>query len=131
MLGVPLKKEVVMRRGGKIRQSNALVRTKRPYNLMQTQLFYVFLETLKTTDESFGPMESPVPVLRELLRGHYGSFYSDLREAAENLAGTTFGIRKPTGSWAFLTIFKRIEYLKAGDTNDVGYHNRNAYDVVR
>lgn len=131
MLSVPFSKDAALRKRGSVRQSNALVKSKRPLNLMQTQLFYIFLETIRTTDEKFDIIEISVPVLKELLRGSYGSFYDDLRSAAQALAGSTFSLLRPSGSWVFIPVFDRIEYLKSEEENEKGYTNRRPYDVVR
>lgn len=98
---------------------------------MQTQLFYIFLETIRTTDEKFDIVEISVPVLKELLRGFYGSFYDDLRTSAQALVGSTFSLSRPSGSWAVIPVFDRIEYLKSEEENEKGYVNRRPYDVVR
>lgn len=98
---------------------------------MQKRLFYVILETIRTTDTELGDVEFPVPLLRSLLSGTYGSFQNDLFNAAQGLVGTSFSILKPSGSWAITPIFDRIEYLKAGETNNRGYCNDTGEDVVR
>ena len=131
MLSVPYSKDAALRKRGTVRQSNALVKSKRPLNLMQTQLFYIFLETIRTTDEKFDIVEISVPVLKELLRGFYGSFYDDLRSSSQALVGTNFGLFRPSGSWVFIPVFDRIEYLKSEEENEKGYVNRRPYDVVR
>ena len=126
-----LPQEVSARRLGKVRQANALIRSKQPLDLMQKRLFYLILETIRTTDTQFSIVEFPVPLLKEILSGTYGTFYDDLKEAADGLVMTSFSLHRPSGSWATTPIFDRIEYLKTGDTNDQGYTNDNNYDVVR
>lgn len=131
MFKVPTKELAERRRGGKVRQANALIRSKQPLDLMQKRLFYVILETVRTTDTQLSDVEFPVPLLKELLNGSYGSFQADLFSAATGLVGTSFSVLKPSGSWATTPIFDRIEYLKAGETNDRGYKNSSGEDVVR
>ena len=131
MFKVPTKELAEKRRGGKVRQANALIRSKQPLDLMQKRLFYVILETVRTTDTQLGDVEFPVPLLKELLSGSYGSFQNDLFAAAQGLVGTSFNILQPSGSWETTPIFDRIEYLKAGETNRRGYKNASGEDVVR
>jgi len=128
---VPTKEIAETRRKGKIRQANALLRSKQPLDLMQKRLFYIILETVRTTDTQLSDVEFPISQLKELLSGTYGSFVADLFNASQGLVGTSFSILKPTGSWVTTPIFDRIEYLKAGDTNNRGYRNDSGEDVVR
>ncbi len=131
MFKVPTKEITDKRRQGKIRQANALIRSKQPLDLMQKRLFYLILETVRTTDTQLNFVEFPVPVLRDLLSGTYGSFQTDLFTAAQGLVSTSFSILNPSGSWVTTPIFDRIEYLKAGETNNRGYKNTTTQDVVR
>lgn len=131
MFKVPTKEITDKRRQGKIRQANALIRSKQPLDLMQKRLFYLILETVRTTDTQLNFVEFPVPVLRDLLSGTYGSFQSDLFTAAQGLVSTSFSILNPSGSWVTTPIFDRIEYLKVGETNNRGYKNNTSQDVVR
>jgi len=131
MFRVPTKEISDLRRHGKVRQANALIRSRQPLDLMQKRLFYLILETIRTTDTNFDTVEFPVPVLKELLGGTYGSFHTDLFAAAQGLVSTSFSILRPSGSWVTTPIFDRIEYLKAGEANARGYLNAADYDVVR
>lgn len=131
MFKVPTKEVTDSRRHGKVRQANALIRSKQPLDLMQKRLFYLILETVRTTDTQLNFVEFPVPVLRDLLSGTYGSFQTDLFAAAQGLVSTSFSILNPSGSWVTTPIFDRIEYLKAGETNNRGYKNNSSQDVVR
>jgi Initiator Replication protein len=130
MFKVPAK-ELATRRQGKVRQSNALIRSKQPLDLMQKRLFYLVLETVRTTATEFDYIEIPDYILQDLLQGTYGSFKEDLRVAAEGLVGTTFSVLKPSGGWTVTSIFDRIEYVRVGETTDEGYHNGYTYDVLR
>lgn len=131
MFKVPTKEITDKRRQGKIRQANALIRSKQPLDLMQKRLFYLILETVRTTDTQLNFVEFPVPVLKDLLSGTYGSFQSDLFTAAQGLVSTSFSILNPSGSWVTTPIFDRIEYLKVGETNNRGYKNTTSQDIVR
>ena len=124
-------KELAHKRQGKVRQSNALIRSKQPLDLMQKRLFYLVLETIRTTDAQFDFIEIPDHILRDLLQGTYGSFREDLRVAAEGLVGTTFSLMKPSGGWAVTPIFDRIEYVRMGETTEQGFKNTFDYDVLR
>lgn len=128
---VPTKEITALRRKSTVRQANALIRSKQPLDLMQKRLFYIILETIRTTDIELNDVEFPVSMLRDLLSGTYGSFQSDLFNAAQGLVGTSFSILNPSGSWVITPIFDRIEYLKAGETNNRGYRNNSGEDVVR
>ena len=68
MLSVPFSKEAAFRKRGSVRRSSALVKSKRPLNLMRTQPPYILFEPLRTTDEKFATVEVSVPILKELLR---------------------------------------------------------------
>lgn len=131
MFKVPTKEIADSRRHGKVRQANALIRSKQPLDLMQKRLFYLILETVRTTDTQLNFVEFPVSVLKDLLSGTYGSFQTDLFAAAQGLVGTSFSILNPSGSWVTTPIFDRIEYLKAGETNNRGYKNNSSQDVIR
>jgi Initiator Replication protein len=124
-------KELAHKRQGKVRQSNALIRSKQPLDLMQKRLFYLVLETIRTSDAQFDFIEIPDHILRDLLQGTYGSFREDLRVAAEGLVGTTFSLMKPSGGWAVTPIFDRIEYVRVGETTEQGFKNSFDYDVLR
>jgi hypothetical protein len=130
MFRVPAK-ELVGKRQGKVRQSNALIRSKQPLDLMQKRLFYLVLETIRTTDTEFDFIEIPDFVLRELLSGTYGSFREDLKVAADGLVGTSFSLMRPTGGWTTTPIFDRIEYVRVGETTELGFSNTYTYDVLR
>lgn len=124
-------KELANKRQGKVRQLNALIRSKQPLDLMQKRLFYLVLETIRTTDSEFDFIEIPDFLLRDLLQGTYGSFKEDLRVAAEGLVGTSFSLMRSTGGWAVTPIFDRIEYVKSGETTEQGFTNAHTYDVLR
>jgi hypothetical protein len=131
MFKLPAKEITNSKRLGRVRQANALIRSKQPLDLMQKRLFYLILETIRTTDTQFETVEFPVPVLKELLSGTYGSFQTDLKNAADGLVMTSFSIFRASGSWATTPIFDRIEYLNIGETNEQGHTNDNNYDVIR
>lgn len=118
-------------REGKVYQSNALVKSRQNFNMMQKRLFYIAMESVRRSDADFKELILPVPALRELVGGYYGSFKDKLREASVPLVGTTLSIHRASGSWASISIFQTIEYLNAGETSESGFKNVHSFDVLR
>ena len=114
-----------------MRQSNALIRSKQPLDLLQKRLFYLVLETIRTSDAQFDFIEIPDHILRDLSQGTDGSFREDLKVAAEGLIGTTFSQMKPSGGWAVTSIFDCIEFVCVAETTEQGFKNTRDNDVLR
>ena len=118
-------------RQGAITQANTLVRSRQNLSMMQKRLFYIAMEAVRRADVEFKELVLPVPALRDLVGGHYGSFKEKLREAAQPLVGTTLNIHRKSGSWASISIFQTIEYLHAGEVSESGFRNEQSCDIIR
>jgi hypothetical protein len=115
----------------KILQSNALVRSRQTFSMMQRRLFYLAMKAVARSDVDFRELIIPEPYLRGLMSANYGSFKEKLYDAASGLTGTTITIHRPSGSWAHISVFQTIEYLSAGEESETGFKNTNRYPVVR
>lgn len=115
----------------KILQSNALVRSRQTFSMMQRRLFYLAMKAVARSDVDFRELIIPEPYLRELMSADYGSFKEKLYDAATGLTGTTITIHRPSGSWAHISVFQTIEYLHAGEESETGFKNPNRYPIVR
>lgn len=115
----------------KILQSNALVRSRQTFSMMQRRLFYLAMKAVARSDVDFRELIIPEPYLRGLMSADYGSFKDKLYDAASGLTGTTITIHRPSGSWAHISVFQTIEYLHAGEESETGFKNTNRYPVVR
>ena len=115
----------------KILQSNALVKSRQTFSMMQRRLFYLAMKAVARSDVDFRELIIPEPYLRGLMSADYGSFKEKLFDAASGLTGTTITIHRATGSWAHISVFQTIEYLHAGEESESGFKNTNRYSVVR
>lgn len=118
-------------KASKIVQSNALVRSKQSFSMMQRRLFYLAMKAVTRSDIEFRELIIPEPYLRELMSADYGSFRTKLYDAANGLVGTTISIHRASGSWAHISVFQTIEYLGPGEASESGYQNSQNYPVVR
>ena len=118
-------------KAAKILQSNALVRSKQFFSMMQWRLFYLAMKAVARSDVEFRDFIIPEPYLRELMNADYGSFREKLYDATNGLVGTTVSIHHPTGSWAHIAVFQTTGYLNAEETSESRYKTPHRYPVVR
>lgn len=105
----------VLKKQGKVTRSNALARSRHQLGLMQNRVMYLLFSRIQRDDGELRVQQIPIADIRDKLRGRYGSFYDELREAVTDLVGQKLYVEKANGGWKVMSWLTSAEYVRAGE----------------
>lgn len=108
----------LVKRQGKVTRSNALARSRHQLGLMQNRIMYLLFSKIQRNDATLLVQQIPITEIRDKLRGHYGSFYDELREAVTDLVSQNLYIEKENGGWKVMSWLTSAEYVRSGERTE-------------
>lgn len=105
----------LLKKQGKVTRSNALARSRHQLGLMQNRVMYLLFSRIQRNEGELRVQQIPIAEIRDKLRGRYGSFYDELREAVTDLVGQKLYVEKANGGWKVMSWLTSAEYVRAGE----------------
>lgn len=108
----------LLKKQSKVTRSNALARSRHQLGLMQNRVMYLLFSRIQRNEGELRVQQIPIAEIRDKLRGRYGSFYDELREAVTDLVGQKLYVEKANGGWKVMSWLTSAEYVRAGERTE-------------